>query len=67
MRSDRRKLPERLTHRVNLSSVLGTVSFLSMLAVPGAAEGGNYILALVLTAVFAGCAHLAVREDGSRK
>ncbi len=57
-----------MLHRIfNASNVLGTLSFLAMIAIPGAVEGGNYILALMLIAVFAVCAHLAVREDGKWK
>ena len=35
------ELPERVTHRINASGVLGGISFLSMLLAPGAVEGGR--------------------------
>ena len=52
-------------HRIlNASNVLGTIAFLSMIAVPGSGEGEMYIAAIVLLAVFDGCAFLAMIEDG---
>ncbi len=60
------ELPERLTHRVNLGSVLGAVSLFSMLLAPAAVEGESYIVAIVLVASCGVCAHLSIREDGKR-
>lgn len=55
-------------HRIfNASDVFGTVAFLAMIAAPGAVEGGSYILALLLIAVFVGCAHLSIREEGKKR
>ena len=61
------ELPEKLTHRVNLGSVLGAVSFFSMLLAPAAVEGESYIVAIVLVASCGVCADLSIREDGKRK
>lgn len=61
------ELPERVTHRINLSSILGTISFFSMLFAPAAVEGESYILALALVAACGICAHLAIREEGKRR
>ena len=61
------ELPMKLTHRVSLGRFLGGMSFLAMLAAPGAVEGEMYITAVVLVAIFAVCAHLAIREEGKRK
>ena len=51
----------------NADSVLGAVAFLAMISVPAACEGGMYMTAAALTAVFAVCAFLAVRELGIKK
>ncbi len=61
------ELPEKVTYRANLGSVLGGISFLSMLAAPAAVEGGSYILAVALVAVCGICAKLAIREEGKRR
>ena len=54
-----------LTYKIfNASNVLGAISFMAMIAVPGAVEGEMYIAAIVLLAVFAGCAYLSMKEDG---
>lgn len=54
-----------MLHRIsNVRTVSGTIAFLAMLAAPGAYDGGKEIMCIVLVAVFAGCAHLAMREDG---
>nr|WP_296461592.1 hypothetical protein [uncultured Acetatifactor sp.] len=49
---------------LNSSNVLGAISFLAMLAAPGAAEGGMYITAIALTAICGICAYLSIKEDG---
>lgn len=51
--------------RINAVNVCGTISFLSMIAIVGFAEGGNYIAAVISLVLFAGFAYLALREDGS--
>ena len=57
-----------MTHKIlNASNIFGATAFLSMLAAPAAVEGEMYITAAVLVAIFAGCAHLSIREDGKRK
>lgn len=61
------ELPEKVTHRIDAGSILGGISFVSMLLAPGAVEGGSYILALLLILVFAGCAHLSIPEDGKKR
>lgn len=60
------ELPERVTHRISLGSILGAAAFLSLLAVPGTAEE-DPVLAVILAAVFAVCANLSMREDCKRK
>lgn len=57
------ELPEKLTYKVNLSGVLGTVAFLAVLLVPGFVEE-NPIGCLLMVAVFAVCIYLALKEDG---
>ena len=61
------ELPEKVTHRINLSSILGTVAFLAVLSAPGAIEGEMYVTALALVVVFGVCASLSGKEDGKRK
>ena len=51
--------------RINAVNVCGTISFLSMIALVGFTDGGNYIAAVVSGIVFAGFAYLAMREDGT--
>lgn len=61
------EIPDHITYKVfNASSILGAVAFFALILAPGAAEGGNYILSLVLIAVFGICAHLSIKEDGRR-
>lgn len=56
-----------MVHKVlNASNVLGTIAFLAMITAPGSAEE-NPLLAVALVAVFAGCAYLAMKEDGKIK
>lgn len=52
---------------LNLSNVLGAVAFFALILAPGAVEGENYILALVLIVIFRACAHISMREDGQIK
>ncbi len=55
-------------HKVfNASNVLGTIAFMTMIGVAAAVEGEMYITAIVLLAVFAGCAYLSMKEDGQIK
>lgn len=61
------ELPEKVTHRINLSSILGTVAFLAALSAPGAIEGERYVTALVLVVVFGVCAGLSGKEDRKKK
>ncbi len=49
----------------NASNVLGAIAFLAMVGATGAED--NLILGLLLTAVFAVCAHLSIREDGGKR
>lgn len=58
------ELPEKVTHRIDAGGILGGISFLSMLAAPGAVEGGSYLLAVALVAACGICAKLAIREEG---
>ncbi len=60
------ELPAKVTCRIDLSGVLGMFSFLALLLIPGAVEGGNYILALVLVVILIICAQLSIREDGKK-
>lgn len=56
-----------MTHKIfNASNFYGAVAFLSMLAVPAAAEGEMYITAVVLLAILAACAYLSIRESGKK-
>lgn len=48
----------------NAGNVFGTVAFLAMISVPAACEGGRYMTATALTAIFAVCIFLAVKEIG---
>lgn len=57
------ELPEKLTHRIDASSILGAIAFLAMIAAAGTVEE-NPLLSVALAAVFAGCAYLAMKEDG---
>lgn len=52
---------------INSSNILGAISFLSMIAVPGAIESGMYMTAIVLTAIFGLCAYLSIKEDGKKR
>ena len=61
------ELPERVTHRINLGSILGTISFLSMLLAPAAVEGESYIVALALVATCGICAYLTIKENGKKR
>lgn len=57
-----------MTHKVfNASNILGTIAFAAIVLVAAACEGEMYITAIVLLAVFAGCAYLAMKEDGQIK
>lgn len=60
------ELPEKATHRIDASGILGGASFLAMLLVPGAVEGGAYMLAVALVAACGICAHLSIKEEGKR-
>lgn len=56
-----------MTHKIlNASNIFGAIAFLAMLAAPAAVEGEMYITAVVLVAIFAGCAHLSIRESGKK-
>lgn len=50
--------------RINAANVCTAISGTSMIAAAGFLEGGNYIAVVVCMVLFAGFAHLAVREDG---
>ena len=53
-----------VVHKVlNASNVLGAIAFLAMIAALGMVEE-NPLLTVALVAVFAGCAYLAMKEDG---
>lgn len=52
---------------LNASNVFGAIAFFAMILAPGAVEGGNYILAVLLVGAVAVCGHLAAKEDGKRK
>ena len=57
-----------LTYRIfNAGNVLGAIAFLAMIAIPGAMEGGMYITAIALTAVFGAGAYLSIRESGKKR
>lgn len=51
----------------NASNILGAAAFLAMIGVVAAVESEMYITAVALIAVYAGCAHLSIREDGRIK
>lgn len=51
----------------NTSNILGAVAIAAMIAAIVAVENEMYITAAVLLAVFAGCAYLAMKEDGQIK
>lgn len=51
---------------LNASNVLGAIAFLAMIAATGAVEGGMYMTAMALTAIFGICAHLSIKEDGKK-
>jgi len=61
------EVPSGITHKINLGGVFGGVAFLSILLIPGAVEGENYILALALMAALVLFASLSAREDGKIK
>lgn len=48
----------------NAVNVLGSISFLAMIACVGFISGDNYVAGFVSLAVFAGCGLLASKEDG---
>lgn len=50
--------------KINAVNLCGGISFLSMFAMVGFANGGNYIAAVVSLILFAGFAYLALKEDG---
>lgn len=52
---------------LNASNVLGAIAFLAMIAVTGAVEGGMYMTAIALTAIFGICTYLSIREDGKKR
>ena len=51
--------------RINAVNVCSAISLLSLIAVVGFTEGGNYIAAVVSMVLFAGSAYLALKEDGT--
>lgn len=52
----------------NLPNLLGAVAFIAVFILPaGFFEAGMYISALACAGVGAGCAYLAMREDGQIK
>lgn len=53
-----------MTHKIwNASNVLGATAFLAMIAAAGTVEE-NPVLTVALVVIFAGCAYLAMKEDG---
>ena len=57
-----------VTHRIfNAGNIFGAIAFLAMLAAPGAVEGGMYITAAVLVAIFAACAYLSIKENRKKR
>ena len=54
-----------MLRRINAVNVCGTISFLSMIAMVGFADGGNYIASVICLVLFTGFAYLGLREDGS--
>lgn len=51
--------------RINAVNVCGTISFMSMIAMVGFADGGNYIASVISLVLFAGFAYIALKEDGA--
>lgn len=47
-----------------LSKLHGVISFICLLAAPGAVESEMYITGIVLIVIFAIFAYLSIREDG---
>lgn len=60
------ELPEKLTYRIDASSILGAIAVFAMIAATGTAEE-NPLLSFLCTAVFAGCARLSIKEDGKKR
>lgn len=57
-----------LTRKIfNISNLLGMIAIAAMIAAIVAVESEMYIMAIVLLAVFAGCAYFAMKEDGQIK
>lgn len=51
---------------INSSNVLGCVSFISLLCIPGAVESEMYVTAVVLIAIMGLSAFFAMKEDGHK-
>ena len=62
-----RKGVSKLLKRINAVNVCGAVAFISMIAMVGFTDGGNYAGAVISFCAFAVCACVAVREEGTRK
>ena len=52
-----------MLRRINAVNVCGTISFLSMIAMVGFADGGNYIASVICLVLFAGFAYLTSIMD----
>lgn len=48
----------------NMSNILGTAAFISLIASVAAAESETYILSFLLLIAFSVCAHLSIKEGG---
>ena len=57
----------KLLKRINAVNVCGAVAFLSMIAMVGFVDGGNYAGAVISFCAFAVFACVAAREEGTRK
>lgn len=51
---------------INSSNVLGSVSFISLLCIPGAVESEMYVTSVVLIAIMGLSAYFALKEDGQK-
>lgn len=49
---------------MNLSNILGAISFLTLICIPGAVEAEMYVTAVIMIAIMGLSAYFALKEDG---